>query len=165
VNTNCLEGWKCPSCGNQDQFQIYGSALFDVTDDGSEAVGDHEWEGSSHAVCKRCRHLGTVDDFTGHEKKQEATQGSEEAAEFRFVEYACGCLGFITRSGKRFVLQDCRDMSYDEFPFGMEQSSDTDRKEFETLPEGRALLLLKKIASACSHANRYAKIKRALGIN
>jgi hypothetical protein len=66
TNTNCLEDIRCPKCHQEDRFFIMGCALFDVTDDGSEAVGDHEWDDESRASCPECGHTGRLKHFYAH---------------------------------------------------------------------------------------------------
>ena len=63
TNTNCLEGIRCPKCGQEDRFFIMGCAQFEVTDDGSDAVGDHEWDDSSATRCVQCGFDGELKDF------------------------------------------------------------------------------------------------------
>jgi DNA-directed RNA polymerase subunit RPC12/RpoP len=63
TNTNCLEDIRCPKCGQEDRFFIMGCAQFEVTDDGSEAVGDHEWDDQSSTRCPECNHIATLKDF------------------------------------------------------------------------------------------------------
>jgi Zn ribbon nucleic-acid-binding protein len=62
-NENCLAGIRCPKCKQQDRFRIVGLCTFEVTDDGSEAVGDHEWDEESSISCPECGHAGKVNDF------------------------------------------------------------------------------------------------------
>lgn len=71
MNTNCLEGFKCPSCGNEDGFYIAGSALFHVTDDGTSTYEEVEWEDDSFARCAKCGREADVSYFQGttEEKK------------------------------------------------------------------------------------------------
>jgi sarcosine oxidase delta subunit len=64
TNTNCLEGIKCPACGNEESFRIAGTAIFTVTDDGTEDHGDIEWNDDSYAECTQCYRHGTLKDFT-----------------------------------------------------------------------------------------------------
>jgi hypothetical protein len=67
-NTNCLEGMKCPKCGQEDAFKIEASCLFIVTDDGTEDAGNgHEWGDANYCECTECAHYGTVADFTVEE--------------------------------------------------------------------------------------------------
>jgi hypothetical protein len=63
TNTNCLEGIKCPACDNEGRFRIAGTAVFTVTDDGTEDHGDIEWDDGSYAECTGCGRHGTLKDF------------------------------------------------------------------------------------------------------
>lgn len=63
TNTNCLENIKCPSCGNEQSFRIAGTAVFTVTDDGTEDHGDIEWDDDNYAECRECHRYGTLKDF------------------------------------------------------------------------------------------------------
>lgn len=63
VGRNCLAGMRCSGCGNKDNFRIVGLATFDVYQDGSEAVGDHEWDADSPCYCPECGRSGVVKDF------------------------------------------------------------------------------------------------------
>src|ERR1700722_14907404 len=63
VNTNCLEGIKCPDCGNEDAFYIDTSAVMYVTDDGAENRGDTSWNDESHTECAQCERSGKLADF------------------------------------------------------------------------------------------------------
>jgi hypothetical protein len=65
TNTNCLENIKCPACGNEDTFRIAATAMFTVSDDGTEDHGDVEWDDDSYAECAGCYHHGTLKDFAG----------------------------------------------------------------------------------------------------
>lgn len=62
-NTNCLEGIKCPDCGNEDTFRIAGTTIFTVTDEGTEDHGDVEWNDDSHAECAECGREGPLKEF------------------------------------------------------------------------------------------------------
>lgn len=64
TNTNCLEGIRCPKCGQEDRFFIIGGAQFEVTDDGSKTMGDHEWDDDSPMSCPECGHAGKVGEFS-----------------------------------------------------------------------------------------------------
>jgi Zn ribbon nucleic-acid-binding protein len=64
-NTNCLEGMKCPKCGQEDSLKIAATCIFTVTDDGTEDDGnDREWADTNYCECPDCGHHGTVADFT-----------------------------------------------------------------------------------------------------
>jgi hypothetical protein len=68
-NTNCLAGWRCPECGQEDAFKvtITARAVVVVTDDGfslDEAEStETSWEGEDWAQCQGCLHEGTVSTF------------------------------------------------------------------------------------------------------
>ena len=62
-NTNCLEGLKCPECGNEDRLLIDAWVSVSVTDDGSEPMGDHYWDRKSFAMCPDCDFEGELRDF------------------------------------------------------------------------------------------------------
>lgn len=64
MNENCLEGIRCPVCGNNSSFKIEARVTCAVTDDGSVVEdGDHEWDDDSSCVCSNCGESGTVSDF------------------------------------------------------------------------------------------------------
>ena len=54
MNENCLQGVKCPKCGNESKFHISISALAEVTDEGVGELGDVEWDGNSICLCDTC---------------------------------------------------------------------------------------------------------------
>ena len=62
-NENCLLDIACPKCHQTDRFLITATATFDVTDDGTEAVGDVEWDDHSIIKCPECGHRDTVIGF------------------------------------------------------------------------------------------------------
>ena len=64
TNTNCLENIKCPACGNEEWFRIAATTIVTVTDDGTEDLGDMEWDDDSYAECAQCHRHGTLKDFT-----------------------------------------------------------------------------------------------------
>jgi hypothetical protein len=63
TNINCLEGIQCPQCGNEDTFRIAAKTIATVTDDGTDDVGDMEWDDDSYAECTGCHRHGTLKDF------------------------------------------------------------------------------------------------------
>jgi Zn ribbon nucleic-acid-binding protein len=80
-NTNCLEGMKCPKCGQDDSLKIEATCIFTVTDDGTEDEGNgHEWGDTNYCECPDCGHHGTVADFTIEEwsKEKEAVVPTPE---------------------------------------------------------------------------------------
>lgn len=62
-NSNCLENWCCPDCGNEEKFEVAAMSTFTITDDGTDEFGDVEYDGNSHATCPDCGKTGTVNDF------------------------------------------------------------------------------------------------------
>ena len=62
-NTNALEGFGCPECGNEDDFHIWVSGLAHMTDEGVHYITDTEWDMNSYCICDGCDKEGTVDDF------------------------------------------------------------------------------------------------------
>jgi hypothetical protein len=69
-NVNCLEGIECPRCGAQEPFHIWGSAVFEVHDDGTEETTEHEWEDHSRIACMSCSHGGTIYEFRMRDQKK-----------------------------------------------------------------------------------------------
>ncbi len=63
TNENCLEGIRCPACGQEDRFKITAIITCLVTDDGSEPVGDHEWDDDSSTHCPECGFDGKLKAF------------------------------------------------------------------------------------------------------
>lgn len=64
ANTNCLQGMQCPECESEGPFRIVAEATFEVCDDGTEPIGDVEWDDDAHCQCAMCSHSGTVADFS-----------------------------------------------------------------------------------------------------
>jgi len=65
TNKNCLEGIRCPQCGDEDAFRIEAQITVYVTDDGTEDDGGHyAWDDQSPCRCAGCGHAGTIKDFT-----------------------------------------------------------------------------------------------------
>lgn len=65
TSINCLEGIRCPVCGNGSRFYISCICLATVTDDGVEGTEDHEWDDWSYICCAECRHDADLDCFRG----------------------------------------------------------------------------------------------------
>jgi len=67
ANTNCLDGIRCPECGQEDGFYIDVVILATVymTDNGydDEEGAGTEWGDDSDIRCGDCDHLGQVRDF------------------------------------------------------------------------------------------------------
>jgi len=61
MNTNCLEGMKCPRCGNEDKLLVLASVWIALQDDGSDPSddalkmhGDQEYDNDSTCECPEC---------------------------------------------------------------------------------------------------------------
>ena len=63
TNENCLVGVHCPRCGQEDRFKIAAVITCLVTDDGSDPVGDHDWDDNSSTQCPECGFSGTLKEF------------------------------------------------------------------------------------------------------
>jgi rubredoxin len=70
MNTNCLEGYKCPSCGREDKLLVYASMWVAVMDDGTDPHDDSldmkggtEYDDDSNAECPGCRFAAKLKDF------------------------------------------------------------------------------------------------------
>lgn len=61
---------RCPRCRQTDELRIDISALADVTADGSEVTGDHEWSDEAYCECRPCGYRATVADFTVKKTKR-----------------------------------------------------------------------------------------------
>jgi predicted RNA-binding Zn-ribbon protein involved in translation (DUF1610 family) len=69
TNENCLEGLKCPKCGNEDRFFILATIVADVTDDGADIAkhSDMEWDSASDTRCPDCGETGLLSQFKTEE--------------------------------------------------------------------------------------------------
>jgi hypothetical protein len=63
MNTNCLEGIKCPDCGNEESFMVTVTGITKVTDDGTDHVTDLEWAEDAPTICNQCQRTGKWNDF------------------------------------------------------------------------------------------------------
>lgn len=63
TNENCLQGIRCPACGQEDRLKITALITCVVTDDGSDPVGDHEWDDDSGTHCPNCGFDGKLKAF------------------------------------------------------------------------------------------------------
>ena len=53
----------CPKCGSDERLQVSLRSMADVTPDGTEPFGDHEWDNASFMRCAACGHAATVSNF------------------------------------------------------------------------------------------------------
>jgi hypothetical protein len=65
ANDNCLEGIRCPQCGNEDRLLIVTTVLAEVTDDGADIAGgsDMQWDDASMTRCPECDRDGPLKEF------------------------------------------------------------------------------------------------------
>jgi len=63
TNMGCLQGIKCPKCGNENGFGIASESTFSVSDDGTDDHGDVEWTGTSWIQCDKCEEEGEMWEF------------------------------------------------------------------------------------------------------
>jgi hypothetical protein len=57
--------FRCPKCGQYGRFEIAAETLLEVTDEGSEDIGDHEWSQDSFCRCPECEWQGKVGEASG----------------------------------------------------------------------------------------------------
>jgi hypothetical protein len=65
TNTNCLEGVRCPVCGNEAEFLISTHSVATITDEGVDDATDHEWDDNSYTRCPECDEDGELSEFRG----------------------------------------------------------------------------------------------------
>jgi hypothetical protein len=53
----------CPQCGNADKLEIAITCIAELTIDGTEPLGDHDWDDASPCRCPDCGHGGQVAHF------------------------------------------------------------------------------------------------------
>lgn len=53
----------CPRCGEAQRLHIVITCSAELTIDGSDTFGDHEWDDRSACSCPECGHSGLVADF------------------------------------------------------------------------------------------------------
>ena len=64
MNENCLEGIRCPNCGNVDNFKVTAVVGCQVSDEGSDAnESDHDWDDDADCTCSACNHNAPMSDF------------------------------------------------------------------------------------------------------
>jgi hypothetical protein len=70
MNTNCLEGKRCPNCKQEDEILILTPMWVSLRDDGTDPFadslknkGDVEYDENTLAGCPECHFLGTIKDF------------------------------------------------------------------------------------------------------
>lgn len=56
--------FHCPKCQSDSKIEVAFAGLCRLTPDGSEDVGDHEYDEDSLAQCGACGHTGRLSTFT-----------------------------------------------------------------------------------------------------
>ena len=77
-------GMACPRCGSADSMTLTISCSANLTINGTEPRGDHEWEPTSDCHCDECGHNGVVADFCIVDKAEPQSTGK-----LRFQDLAC----------------------------------------------------------------------------
>ena len=63
MNSNCLEGMRCPKCGSEEPFFIEVRTQMLMWDEGSDYHTDLDHDDASFCRCYNCDREGTVADF------------------------------------------------------------------------------------------------------
>lgn len=70
-NVNCLQGFACPSCGNDDTLIVTAIAEFELCDDGTYGpIGDVEFDDDSWMRCGECGYRHRVANFREEEEEE-----------------------------------------------------------------------------------------------
>jgi ribosomal protein S12 methylthiotransferase accessory factor YcaO len=104
TNENCLQGVKCPACGNEDTFRIQVTTMASVTDDGAEVEhGDMDWDDDSYAECANCCEHGKLSDFKAQSETPSGSLSPGRALHDALLEALESVLSHIDDD----VPQDC----------------------------------------------------------
>ncbi len=59
------EAWRlaCPNCGSDESLQVQITVMADLSDEGTDPCGDHQWDDESFMRCRACSHAGIVKSF------------------------------------------------------------------------------------------------------
>ena len=58
-----LYGLVCPACGSDEFLQVMIETWADLSADGTEPFGDHEWNEYSDCRCANCDHHSSAERF------------------------------------------------------------------------------------------------------
>lgn len=75
ANCNCLAGFCCPQCDNEDQFRISAKTMALVRDDGVLETADMEWDDDSTCICPDCGYTAKVKNFCKPEEADTPSAG------------------------------------------------------------------------------------------
>ena len=53
----------CPACGSDESLMVVITTWAELSADGTDPAGDHDWDDQSHCRCSACNHHGKVKDF------------------------------------------------------------------------------------------------------
>lgn len=123
-NVNCLEGYACPRCGYDEELRIICTTLVTMTDDGSDDIGDLEWDENSHGTCPKCGFADKMEKFrvdavpttyftavlriaVASRKKVEISNLMVEALE------SCLRLDLLTEEGQNIIDEDAKIVAVD----------------------------------------------------
>lgn len=62
VGTGKLEGFRCPTCGQAEAFQVLGEVLLNITPDEIKP-GEMDWNDYSYGTCPACGHNDSATTF------------------------------------------------------------------------------------------------------
>jgi uncharacterized protein (DUF983 family) len=57
-------GLACPRCGQAERLDVQIVCMAELTIDGIDPIGDHDWNDSCCCRCPACGHGGTIAAFT-----------------------------------------------------------------------------------------------------
>jgi hypothetical protein len=60
-------GLACPSCGADDDLRVVVRVVAKLSPDGTDPLGDHDWDEQSSCMCSRCEFTGYVRQFAAPE--------------------------------------------------------------------------------------------------
>jgi hypothetical protein len=58
-----LFGMACPACGSDESLSVCITAWAELSTDGTDASGEHDWHSRSFCMCRSCHKTGYVKDF------------------------------------------------------------------------------------------------------
>ena len=66
-----LFGLACPKCDDDHRLHLVITTLAALSADGTEPIGDHEWDSTAYCRCNGCRFEGVVSDFAAFDSAEE----------------------------------------------------------------------------------------------
>lgn len=109
----CLDGMRCPSCGNTTDFKIVFTAWGRFYEDGLDEHDDSEFDDESPCVCHGCQFSGAVADFVVGWEPRPDTAWHDDAIQFpRLLAEITGTLA-LTQDQKQ-ELCDSMDLEWSQ---------------------------------------------------